>query len=348
MANLGAVVPGSAAPAVKENFGLQWVVNPSPTPSRWRYVTPQGVGNPAPAAADIAPPTATSRDFFQLLRYSRSTSAYTPGVAETLSLGAAIIDQYDADNTTTQIEYADPATGAILVAYGIEAFDTSRPSGSPTPAPTPPPGYTMLPAPASWDQPFRNVGEFGYAYSSSSPNASRTLDFFTNASGNYDARILDLFTYNAASPRSGQVNLNTQNEGVLAAIIKLAWTTTSGSGVSAANAASAARAIVIATANQPAMGRQDIARLCAAPNVGSTIGSGEQAQETIARALAEMCTTRTWGLFMDVIAQSGHCRPGATSLADFAVDGEKRYWLHIAIDRFYADTIDRQLEAVLE
>jgi hypothetical protein len=350
--NLDVVVPGSSNATITQNFGLQWVANPSPTPSRWRYVTPRGVGSPAPPASDIGPPTASSNDFFQLLRYSRSTGTSIPSVAETLAIGAAIIDQYDADTTTTQIEYADPATGAILVAYGMEANDPARPVGTPTPAPTPPAGYKMLPTPTpsnAWDRPMRNTGEFGYAYSAFSPNPSKTLDFFTSGASNGDARLLDIFTFNTASPRAGQVDLNTQNDAVLAALLRGAWTSTStGSGLSASAAASAAAAIVVETRSRPAMGREDIARICAATGVGSAIGPGEEAQEVIARVLGETCTTRTWGLLIDVIAQSGHCKPNATTLADFAVDGEKRYWLHVAIDRFNGDILDQQLEEVLE
>jgi hypothetical protein len=37
---------------------------------------------------------------------------------------------------------------------------------------------------------------------------------------------------------------------------------------------------------------------------------------------------------IDVIAQSGRYPPNATTLANFMVEGEKRYWLHVAIDRF--------------
>jgi hypothetical protein len=35
--------------------------------------------------------------------------------------------------------------------------------------------------------------------------------------------------------------------------------------------------------------------------------------------------TRTWGLLIDVVAQTGHYRPNAQGLADFVVEGEKRY-----------------------
>jgi hypothetical protein len=51
---------------------------------------------------------------------------------------------------------------------------------------------------------------------------------------------------------------------------------------------------------------------------------------------------------IDVIAQSGRYRPTATDLSQFVVEGEKRHWLHIAIDRFTGGVIDQQLEAVYE
>jgi len=35
-------------------------------------------------------------------------------------------------------------------------------------------------------------------------------------------------------------------------------------------------------------------------------------------------------------------------LSDFIVEGEKRYWLHIALDRFTGQVIDRQIEVVKE
>jgi hypothetical protein len=34
-----------------------------------------------------------------------------------------------------------------------------------------------------------------------------------------------------------------------------------------------------------------------------------------------------------LVAQRGHYKPDATSFDDFIVEGEKRYWLHVAIDR---------------
>ena len=49
-----------------------------------------------------------------------------------------------------------------------------------------------------------------------------------------------------------------------------------------------------------------------------------------------------------VIAQSGRYPPNANNLASFTVEGEQRYWVHVAIDRFTGEVIDRQDEVVNE
>jgi hypothetical protein len=217
------------------------------------------------------------------------------------------------------------------------------------------------------NRPFRNVGEVGYAFRASagptatpSPNP-KTLDFSTASSP--DGPILDLFTYNTASTPAGTVNLNTQNPAVIAALLKSAITaepSASPLGLTASNNAAAsptpsANIGVIAgttsgtegTLIKPALGRQEIPRLVAA--AGNFISSAtEEQKETIARALAEVVQTRTWGLLIDVVAQSGRYPPTATGLDQFVVEGEKRYWLHVAIDRFTGDVIDQQLEEVFE
>jgi hypothetical protein len=40
--------------------------------------------------------------------------------------------------------------------------------------------------------------------------------------------------------------------------------------------------------------------------------------------------------------------PTGSTMNDFIVEGEKRYWLHIAIDRYTGKIIDQQLEPVYE
>ena len=77
--------------------------------------------------------------------------------------------------------------------------------------------------------------------------------------------------------------------------------------------------------------------------------------ETITRALAEAGQTRTWDLLIDVIAQTGRYAPGTGSITQankFTVEGEKRYWLHIALGRDLVsgsvDVLGTQLEEVTE
>jgi hypothetical protein len=47
-----------------------------------------------------------------------------------------------------------------------------------------------------------------------------------------------------------------------------------------------------------------------------------------------MGQTRTWNLLIDVIAQTGKYKPNSDLTgSNFVVEGEKRYWLHIALGR---------------
>jgi len=57
---------------------------------------------------------------------------------------------------------------------------------------------------------------------------------------------------------------------------------------------------------------------------------------------------------VDVIAQTGQYSPGTTPPLDnsnankFIAEGEKRYWLHIALDRDDGTVLGTQLEEVVE
>ena len=71
-------------------------------------------------------------------------------------------------------------------------------------------------------------------------------------------------------------------------------------------------------------------------------------REAPIRALADVANTRTWNLLIDVVAQTGQYPTSATGLSQFVVTGERRYWLHVAIDRYTGKVVDQQLEAVYE
>lgn len=377
--NLNLVKPSPAVAQqadIKKYFGLRWVAGtpgsagPPITPAipgHWQYI-----GSSGSTVLDRIPGFASAPEFFQLLNYAiNGTNADdTVHVSTTLSIGAALIDQYD-DSIV-----ADPLTGTTttMIEYnggwgiGLENTDPARPSPSPAPSPFPSPaGMSPTPPPfvsnyVMLNRPFRNVGEFGYGFRTSAtptptPATPKTLDFATAASP--DAPILDLFTYDSASIRAGIVNLNTQSIAAIAAILRSAISNDAISavvGLAAANNAAASPTpaptlgVVTDPTNgtmvKPAVSRQDITRLAAA--AGATIGTTEEAKETVTRALSEVTQTRTWGLMIDLIAQTGRYPPNATSLANFVVEGEKRYWLHIAIDRITGQVIDQQLEAVSE
>jgi hypothetical protein len=247
------------------------------------------------------------------------------------------------------------------MSYDDPNFNLQRPGLSYCPYPPPAlANYVLL------NRRFENVGEFGYAYNPASTTPSKTLDFASATS--HDRAILDFFTYNEATPRAGIVNLNTRNGPVLASMIKGAWLHDPGDKtlppdptylVSQNDALAAGQAIVqettSATAGRgPALTRADVARLAAAAASalhGVPGASADETKQTIARALAEAGQARMWNLMIDVIAQTGRYAPGTANVTDankFTVEGEKRYWLHIALDRDDGTVLGTQLEGVIE
>jgi hypothetical protein len=221
------------------------------------------------------------------------------------------------------------------------------------------PGESPAPTPAASTQvlnhSYSNVGQFAYGIDTS--NASLpTLNFSSPSFP--DAPILDFFSYNpisSAYPRAGIVNLYTKNAPVIAAILANTLKTDAAAAnpaptpvVTASQAMDAATRIVQETQNvlagtpgfgavtQTDMTRAIAARLVAAgASAPSWTGATTEQKLSIARALAEMGQTRTWNLLIDVIAQTGQYKPNAPDLTggNFIVQGEKRYWLHIALGR---------------
>jgi hypothetical protein len=72
----------------------------------------------------------------------------------------------------------------------------------------------------------------------------------------------------------------------------------------------------------------------------------QRLRESAIRALADAGTARVWDLMIDVVAQTGHYPPSATTLDNFYVDGEQHYWVHVAIDRYTGHVIDENVEPV--
>ena len=357
-------------------FGLQWVFGKFIVGNRltdpdyyghWKYIHNLNQWSDTP-------------DFFQIINNAMKlgNGGVTPNPKTVFTVGAAIIDQYDPDdlydpdpnppnngnfgNTITVIDTVGSGNSADYV-YGIEGMSFDNP-GSIPPPPVRPGAYCPYPPPvpvnyALLNRRFENVGEFGYAYNPASTTASKTLDFSSSTSK--DKPLLDFFTYNTAQKRAGIVNLNTKNGPVLASIISGALLHDPGdintptSLVSAADALLAGQDIVQETTNNgPALTRADVSRLVAAAAARLPVVPGvpvDEVKQTIARALAEAGQTRTWNLMIDLIAQTGNYAPGTPDLTDstkFIVQGEKRYWLHIALDRDDGTVLGTQLEEVVE
>jgi hypothetical protein len=84
------------------------------------------------------------------------------------------------------------------------------------------------------------------------------------------------------------------------------------------------------------------------PTEIQTIQYVDRFHEAFLRPLAAVGNTRVWNLMIDVIAQTGRYPTGTSNPASFVVDGEQRYWVHVAIDRFTGQVLDKQVELVKE
>jgi hypothetical protein len=269
---------------------------------------------------------------------------------------------------TTIIEYDRNGTAGYVLGWERQDRETNDPHG-PLGKAAPAPGAT----PIVIDHAFTTTAELGYGL--------KTEENFTpldlHTSGSNESALLDFFTYNPVDhsyPRLGIVNLNTKNVPVLAAILQMAFkkdfdtypapSPSPTPAITHSEAMAAGQAIVNATSAGAgaAVDRSDISRLTEAVVAAgaisvSSLNPGEEqdkGKEAIARALSEVAQARTWNLFVDVIAQTGKYKPNAPDLSgsNFIVEGEKRYWLHIALGRDLVngqvDVLGSQLEEVVE
>ena len=218
------------------------------------------------------------------------------------------------------------------------------------------------------NRPFLSVGELGYTFRSVE---WKTLDFSTVYSG--DSGLLDLFSINDTegadqqSMISGVTSLNTHNPSVLQALISgglINGLDSTGTGITGADAQTMANAIVAETSGQgtglkagPLLNRAQLAtRVVPLPDIATALATDgyvtKDRREAVVRALAEPADTRTWNLMIDLVVQAGRYPPNAiaagtsAALANFDVQGERHYWLHLAIDRYTGKVIDEQLEVV--
>jgi len=213
--------------------------------------------------------------------------------------------------------------------------------------------------PIMLNRPFRSVADIGYVFRGM---PWKGVDFFTSKSG--DSALLDLFcvqepatTASREYPpvEAGKLNLNSRQAPVIAAVIAGAIKSETDETVidsTAANAiATTLTNLTASSSGGPLLHKGELATRLS-PLLGAAYASQpdsiiKRRREGAIRALADIGNTRTWNLMIDVIAQSGRYGPKATSLNQFIVTATRRYWLHVAIDRYTGEVISQYLEPVL-
>jgi hypothetical protein len=214
--------------------------------------------------------------------------------------------------------------------------------------------------PVLLNRPFNSVAEMGYAYRD---DPWRSVNF--SSADSADGGLLDLFclTPNNNTTRAGVIDPNGASQQVLAALLMnnyLDPATPTAKTITYTQATNIAAAIrnVLGPPDNPTFvmrNASDIPTLTSmvATNslltaTNSTTFEYKYSREALARSLADIANTRTWNLMIDVIAQSGRYTAGSQTLNDFTVEGERRYWMHVAIDRFTGKIIASQIEPVSE
>jgi hypothetical protein len=339
----------------KIGYTFQW--NPATYPNGynpksqgtqyWPYQTSAGFSQPGNAGA-----TGPSGTFYSLSHNNENT----------------LYSYVDADGVVRRGDdmYSTNGTG-----------DPSAYAGFPMNTTTSPALGIYLGRPLMLHRPFQSVAELGYVFRDV---AWKSLDFFTTRSG--DSALLDVFSaYEEPPVVAGKVDVNTRSVPVLAALLngscidELGSTSGTSTNIAPAEALAFANQIVSVTSQTPLHNKSDLvnrlmgtltqdATTSSTPNTGDNWGScfavtsttpnsAERARikgnrESAIRALGEATASRTWNLLIDIIAQSGRYTSASTSFANFTIEGEKRYWLHVAIDRYTGKIVDEQLEPVYE
>lgn len=196
---------------------------------------------------------------------------------------------------------------------------------------------------------YRSVAELGLVFRD---NPGKTLSFFDDTSG--DKALLDLFSvYDEPTVGAGRVNLNTTQTKIHQALFTGTAQAPDGTSplsnpsalATAYNSFAYSSGIPTITMSATIGNAVDFMKTTSLPVGGATgLDAIKYRREAVMRSLSNTTQTRTWNLLIDVVSQAGHYGPNAGSLDNFIVEGERRYWLHVAIDRITGKVIDQQLE----
>jgi hypothetical protein len=210
------------------------------------------------------------------------------------------------------------------------------------------------------NQPYRSVGELAYVFRD---KPWKSINFHDPTSA--EAGLLDLFCVQETPINrpytAGGMNLNSMPEEVISALLQ-------GTGRNPPDNSNGPASLDKGTADALAaelrafldstdadkglfLSRSDLVT-----RFGRTIQTTANTRhpaakihrEVLARSLGEVGDVSTWNLLIDLTAQTGRYSPSATKLSEFNVEGEQRYWLHLAINRFTGKVVDQLLEPALD
>lgn len=207
-------------------------------------------------------------------------------------------------------------------------------------------GLASTARPIILNRPFRTVGEMGFAYRD---QPWKTLDLFSP--GSADAALLDYFTIADLDATgetddpplvAGRISINTPYPEILTSLLTgiarfpgLA----NPQPIDQATAAAIAQKIVTATSANPIRNRAELVSLLDTLGSTSDLGTTKVEREAVIRGLGQVTQTRTWNFLLDLTAQSGRFPPNASGIEKFVVEGQKRYWIEVAVDRFTGQVV---------
>jgi len=223
-----------------------------------------------------------------------------------------------------------------------------------------------LSRPVVLNRPFRNVAELGCVFRDV---PWKSLDLFSPVSP--DRRLLDVFCIEDRATTTGKINPNLATQETLRALLRNTGDvpTTNGTPLISGTVPSTASnpvADMLATLNPITsssnyiLSNANIAQRLADPsspaspaslaNTGGYLSYKTRA-ESFARALSSMTDTRSWQLMLDVVAQSGKIPPQDAALGNlggFVVDGQRRFFVYLTLDRLTGEILDKHIEPVYE
>ncbi|MEZ0299483.1 MAG: hypothetical protein ACAI35_23760 [Candidatus Methylacidiphilales bacterium] len=256
------------------------------------------------------------------------------------------------------VRYGDSYRQNIASGDGIQTYHGTAVVTPDSTLTNPKTGSVLRRRPVVLNRPFRSVGELAFAHRDL---PFKTLDFWSPRSA--DAALLDLFAI-VESPQmtAGHINPNTMPAPVMKAVFTDAWKNqTLNDKITDTEAQRLSTNILTSVVTAPYANRADLATLMgpivSGPTNNVTFNTTVTADanwanksyvETPVRSLADVTQTRTWNFLIDVVAQTGKLTPGASDLSKFIVEGERRYWLSVAIDRYTGKVVSRQLEPVYD